>query len=170
MGQSKQDQSKQEQSKQGQAKQDQAKQNGTSTADTSHIVSGIQEMLERYRLTFVDLAVGKRSDMEVLLEFYGAPLRFIGPTFHTVMKDSAAIIGPTGVGGEIDRLRQTNFAESALERCDINVLNDRAAVVDALWLRRDNTGALMARVVMTYLVALTEEGWRITSAVVRGGS
>jgi hypothetical protein len=144
---------------------DQSKQNGTSTASSSTIVSDINEMLERYGPTFVDLAVGKRSDMEALLEFYGAPLRFIGPTFHMVMKDNAAIIGPTGMGGEIDRLQQANFAESALDRCDINVLNDRAALVDALWLRRNNQGALMARFAVTYLVALTEEGWRITSAV-----
>jgi len=96
---------------------------------------------------------------------YGAPLRFIGPTFHMVMKDNAAILGPAGMGGEIDRLRQANFAASNLDRCDINVLNDRAALVDALWLRRDNKGALMALFAVTYRVALTEEGWRITSAV-----
>ena len=143
----------------------QSEQNATLTTSTSKIVSDINEMLERYGPTFVDLAVGKRSDVEALLEFYGAPLRFIGPTFHMVMKDNAAIIGPTGMGGEIDRLRQANFAASTLDRCDINVLNDRAALVDAVWLRRDNKGALMARFAVTYLVALTQEGWRITSAV-----
>ena len=144
---------------------DQSKQNGTSTASTSQIVSDINEMFERYGPTFVDLAIGKRSDMEALLEFYGAPLRFIGPTFHMVMKDNAAIIGPTGMGGEIDRLRQAHFAASTLDRCDINVLNDRAALVDAVWLRRDAKGALLARFAVVYLVTLATDGWRITSAV-----
>jgi hypothetical protein len=144
---------------------DQSKQNGTSTASTSQIVSDINEMFERYGPTFVDLAIGKRSDMEALLEFYGAPLRFIGQTFHMVMKDNAAIIGPTGMGGEIDRLRQANFAASTLDRCDINVLNDRAALVDAVWLRRDAKGALLARFAVVYLVTLATDGWRITSAV-----
>ena len=144
---------------------DQSKQNGTSTASTSQIVSDINEMFERYGPTFVDLAIGKRSDMDALLEFYGAPLRFIGPTFHMVMKDNAAIIGPTGMGGEIDRLRQANFAASTLDRCDINVLNDRAALVDAVWLRRDAKGALLARFAVVYLVTLATDGWRITSAV-----
>src|SRR5258708_31578896 len=102
----------------------QSEQNATLTTSTSKIVSDIQEMLERYRPTFVDLAVGRRSDMEALLEFYGAPLRFIGPTFQIVMKDSAAIIGPTGIGGEIDSLQQTNFSESALDRSDIKHLVD----------------------------------------------
>ncbi len=144
---------------------DQSKQNGTSTASTSQIVSDINEMFERYGPTFVDLAIGKRSDMDALLEFYGAPLRFIGPTFHMVMKDNAAIIGPSGMGGEIDRLRQANFAASTLDRCDINVLNDRAALVDAVWLRRDAKGALLARFAVVYLVTLATDGWRITSAV-----
>ncbi len=144
---------------------DQSEQNGTSTASTSQIVSDINEMFERYGPTFVDLAIGKRSDMDALLEFYGAPLRFIGPTFHMVMKDNAAIIGPTGMGGEIDRLRQANFAASTLDRCDINVLNDRAALVDAVWLRRDAKGALLARFAVVYLVTLATDGWRITSAV-----
>ena len=144
---------------------DQSKQNGTSTASTSQIVSDINEMFERYGPTFVDLAIGKRSDMDALLEFYGAPLRFIGPTFHMVMKDNAAIIGPSGMVGEIDRLRQANFAASTLDRCDINVLNDRAALVDAVWLRRDAKGALLARFAVVYLVTLATDGWRITSAV-----
>lgn len=131
----------------------------------SEIVSEIQEMFGRYGSTFVDLAVGKRSDMEALLDFYGAPLRFIGPTFHMVMKDNAAITGPDGMGGEIDRLRRAGFAGSALDKCQVKVLNLRAALVDALWLRRDNAGAVMERFGVTYLVALTTAGWRITSAV-----
>ena len=144
---------------------DQSKQNGASTASRSQIVCNINEMLEHYGPTFVDLAIGKRSDMDALLEFYGAPLRFIGPTFHMVMKDNAAIIGPAGMGGEIDRLRQANFGASTLDKCNVNVLNDRAALVDALWLRHDTSGALRARFAVTYLVALTKGGWRITSAV-----
>jgi len=55
--------------------------------------------------------------------------------------------------------------EEQLQQAINNSGNDRAALVDALWLRRDNKGVLMARFAVTYLVALTEEGWRITSAV-----
>ena len=135
------------------------------TANESNIVSDIHKMFERYGPTFVDLAIGKRSDMDALLEFYGAPLRFIGPTFHMVMNDNAAITGPDGMGGEIDRLRKANFAASTLDRCNVSVLNDRAALVDALWLRRDAKGALIARFAVIYLVTLATDGWRITSAV-----
>ncbi len=144
---------------------DQSRQNNTLTANTSKIVADINEMFQRYGPTFVDLAKGKRCDLDALLEFYGAPLRFIGPTFHMVMKDNAAIIGPDGIGGEIDRLRRVNFAESTLDKYTVNLLNAQAALVDALWLRRDAEGMLMERFAVIYLVALTDEGWRITSAV-----
>ena len=143
----------------------QAEQNASLVPNESKVVSEIHELFERYGPTFVDLVVGRRSDINALLEFYGAPLRFIGPTFHMIMKDNAAITGPNGMGGEIDQLRQANFAESTLERCNVSVLNNRAALVDALWLRRDAKGERLARFAVTYLVTLTTEGWRITSAV-----
>ncbi len=143
----------------------QAEQNASLVPNESKVVSEIHELFERYGPTFVDLVVGRRSDINALLEFYGAPLRFIGPTFHMIMKDNVAITGPNGMGGEIDQLRQANFAESTLERCNVSVLNNRAALVDALWLRRDAKGELLARFAVTYLVTLTSEGWRITSAV-----
>ncbi len=96
----------------------QAEQNASLVPNESKVVSEIHELFERYGPTFVDLVVGRRSDINALLEFYGAPLRFIGPTFHMIMKDNAAITGPNGMGGEIDRLRQVNFAESTLDRCN----------------------------------------------------
>ena len=129
------------------------------------IVSAIHALFERYGPAFVDLAVGQRSDVGALLEFYAAPLRFIGPTFHIVMKDNDAITGEDGMGGEIRKLREAHFAGSTLDKCDVNVLNARAALVDSVWLRRDTRGALMSRFAVLYLVALTAEGWRITSAV-----
>jgi hypothetical protein len=135
------------------------------TVNESRIIADIHEMFGRYGPTFVELAVGKRTDMDALLDFYGAPLRFIGPTFHLVMQDNSAITGPNGMGGEIDRLRRANFGASTLDKCNVQVLNDRAALVDALWLRHDRSGALLARFAVTYLVALTKDGWRITSAV-----
>jgi hypothetical protein len=133
--------------------------------DEARIIAAIHMHFEQYGPTFVDLAIGKRSDMEALLEFYGAPLRFIGSNFHMVMADGAAIIGPAGMGGEIDRLRRAGFAGSTLDKFEVSVVNAQAALVDAVWLRRDGAGALMSRFTVLYLVALTPDGWRITSAV-----
>jgi hypothetical protein len=131
----------------------------------SAILAQIRKFFSSYGPTFVELADGERSDLNALLDFYGAPLRFIGANFHMIMKDDAAITGEEGMGGEIGRLRHAHFAGSALDRCDIKVLNAQAALIDALWVRRDTTGAVMERFGVIYLMALTERGWRITSAV-----
>lgn len=130
----------------------------------STIVVEIHELFEHYGPTFVDLADGERSDLNALLDFYGAPLRFIGSNFHMVMKDDDAITAEDGMGGEIGRLRHAHFAGSTLDKCDIKVLNAQAALVDAVWLRQDSAGGV-ARFSVMYLVAHTAEGWRITSAV-----
>ena len=133
----------------------------------SSIIRHIREFLERYGTTFVELATGKRFDVSALLEFYGAPLRYIGDTFHMVMKDSAAITGADGIGGEIDRLRRSGFSGSALDQSQIRVLNSRAVVVDALWLRRAGAGAPAIRFPALYLVTLTPDGWRISRRTAR---
>jgi hypothetical protein len=136
----------------------------SAASNQSKAISEISELFERYGPTFVDLAVGKRSDMDALLEFYDAPLRFIGSSFHMVMKDKEDITGQDGIGGEIGRLRHAHFAGSTLDKCDVKILNARAAFVDAIWLRQDSAGTI-ERFNVTYLLGLTQHGWRITSAV-----
>jgi hypothetical protein len=126
----------------------------------SVILADIRRFFSRYGPTFVQLADGERSDIDALLEFYGAPLRFIGPNFHMIMKDDAAITGEDGMGGEIGRLRHAHFAGSALDKCDIKVLNAQAALIDALWVRRDTTGAVMARFGVIYLMTRADGGER----------
>src|SRR6202140_5715908 len=88
----------------------------------SAIVAEIRKFFSGYGPTFVELADGERSDLDALLEFYGAPLRFIGPNFHMVMKDNAAITGEEGMGGEIGRLRQGHFSGSTLVKCENKVI------------------------------------------------
>jgi hypothetical protein len=73
------------------------------------ILVEIRKFFSLYGPTFVELADGERSDLNTLLEFYGAPLRFIGSNFHMVMKDDAAITGEDGMGGEIGRLRHAHL-------------------------------------------------------------
>jgi hypothetical protein len=139
--------------------------NAIAELERTRVIGDIRKLFAFYGPTFVQLADGERSDMNALLNFYGAPLRFIGPNFHMVMKGEDDITGEDGIGGEIGRLRHAHFAGSTLDKCDIRVLNAQAALVDALWLRRDEAGNLMERFGVIYLVALTSAGWRITSAV-----
>lgn len=135
------------------------------TSSRSKIISEVHELFKRYGPAFVDLVDGTRSELNILLNFYSAPLRFIGSTFHMVMKDNDAITSEDGIGGEIGRLRHAHLAASSLDKCDVKVLNAQAALVDAVWLRRDSAGALLARFRVIYLVTVTPDGWRITSAV-----
>ena len=137
----------------------------TAVPNESAILADIKKFFSRYGPTFVELADGERSDLNALLDFYGAPLRFIGSNFHMVMNDNNAITGEDGMGGEIGKLRHAHFAGSTLDRCDVKVLNAQAALIDALWVRRDSTGAVMSRFGVIYLLVLTPQGWRITSAV-----
>jgi hypothetical protein len=138
-------------------------------ANEAEIIPQIRQFLQRYGATFVDLATGKRNDLDALLDFYGAPLRFIGPSFHMVMVDRAAITSADGIGGEIDHLRRAGFAASTLDKSHIHVLNSRAVLVEAVWLRRSGTGEVMERFGVLYLITLTTDGWRITSAVTTSG-
>jgi hypothetical protein len=68
--------------------------------DESGMIAHIRELFAKYGPTFVQLAEGERLDTDALLDFYGAPLRFIGSTFHMVMKDNKDITGNDGIGGE----------------------------------------------------------------------
>ena len=128
--------------------------NANADVENTKIIADIRKLFASYGPTFVDLADGERSDIKALLNFYGAPLRFIGATFHMVMKNDLDITSEEGMGGEIGRLRHAHFAGSTLDKCDIRVLNAQAALVDALWLRRDEAGNLMERFGVIYLVAL----------------
>lgn len=141
-----------------------AKTNPNLALNESRIIADIRELFTRYGSAFVDLAAGKRSDVSSLLDFYGAPLRYIGATFHLVMKDDDAITGKDGIGGELEKLHRAHFAGSTLDKFDVKVFNARAALVEAIWLRRDSSGAL-SRSGEIYLVTLATEGWRITSVI-----
>jgi hypothetical protein len=139
--------------------------NMMNTSSTPAIVADIRDFFGRYGSAFVDLAAGKRSDLDVLLQFYGAPFRFIGENFHMIMMDSADITGPDGIGGEIAKLRHAHYSGSTLDQCDVRLLNHHAALVYGTWLRQNEAGELMARFTVLYLLALTASGWRITTAV-----
>src|ERR1700680_5298640 len=75
----------------------------------SKIITEIRELFDRDGPTFVDLADGERSDLNALLDFYSAPLRFIGSNFHMVMKDNEALPGEEGIGGEVGRVGHPHF-------------------------------------------------------------
>lgn len=106
----------------------------STTSATS--VAQINAFFEHYGSTFAALAAGKRCDLEVLLQFYSAPFRYIGSDFHMILRNSEDIIGPNGLGGEVARLRHMGYEGSTLDKCDIKVLNERVALVTTGGARR----------------------------------
>src|ERR1700719_769475 len=57
----------------------------TTVPNEPAILSDIRKFFVAYGPTFVELADRERSDLDALLGFYGATLRFIGLLFHMVM-------------------------------------------------------------------------------------
>ena len=75
------------------------------------------------------------------------------------------IISKNAIGGEIEKLRTVGFANSVLNKCQINVFNARAALVDTVWSRYNESKTLLAKLEVAYLMCLTTEGWRITTVI-----
>src|ERR1700730_13912653 len=73
--------------------------NAEAKVEETRIVGDIRKLFASYGPTFVQLADGERSDMSALLNFYGAPLRFIGPNFYKMMKDEDDITAEEGRAG-----------------------------------------------------------------------
>ena len=67
------------------------------------------------------------------------------------------------------RLRQAHYSGSTLDKCDVTLLNKHAALVDATWSRRDEVNESIVPFSVTYLIAFTVDGWRITTAVETAG-
>lgn len=137
----------------------------TLISQDSKIILQISALFESYRAAFIDLVVGKRNDTEILLQYYSAPLRVIDANFHLVIQDDATIISKNAIGGEIEKLRTIGFANSVLDECQISVLNARAAMVDTVWSRYNESKSLLARLNVAYLMGLTTDGWRITTVI-----
>lgn len=132
---------------------------------TSSLEYELRQFFASFSEEFNRLASGERSDKKSLLRFFSAPLRFIGPVVHLVLKDENEIISSDGIGGQIDQLTKVGFGSSNLSDMRINSLNPQAALVQTLWRRRDKSGNLIAEVAMLFLLAKIAGEWRITSLI-----
>lgn len=134
-------------------------------SNESNIILEIRSLFDHYASVFIDLVLGKRTDIDKLFDYFSTPLRIIAPTFHRVIMDNPSMIDQNALGGEIKRLQQAGLASSTLEKCQISVISPAAALVDTIWLRHDNAGSLIAKIGVAYFVTKTAEGWRITSVI-----
>src|SRR4028119_1111619 len=130
-------------------------------ADASE--SDVRTWYDRYLDTFTRLAVGERTDVEVLLAYFGVPLVIITTDRYLALSTREAVLATAQT--LIDQLRRANYASSTVHRLEIRPLNARAAFIDGVFSHHDRQGNELERFGTTYLAANTDEGWRFTSIV-----
>ena len=127
------------------------------------IAAEVREWYDGYLDTFTRLATGERTDLESVLGFFGVPLVIVAADRYLALPTREATLSAAQT--LIDQLRRANYAGSTVHRLDIRPLNARAAFVEGVFSRHDREGNELERLGTAYLVARTDEGWRITSLV-----
>jgi hypothetical protein len=127
------------------------------------IAGDVRAWYDRYLKTFTSQAAGESTNVDALLEYFGAPLVFISEDRYLGLPSHDAVLSTAQT--LIDELRRANCAGSTVHRLDIRPLNVRAAFIEGVFSRYDRTGNEIGRFGTAYLVARTEEGWRFTSIV-----
>lgn len=116
-----------------------------------------------YLDTFTRLAAGENTELESVLSFFGVPLVIVTDDRYLGLSTRDAVLGTAKA--LIDQLLRVNYAGSTVHRLDIRPLNARAALVEGEFSRYDRRGDELERFGAVYLVAKTDEGWRITSLI-----
>jgi SnoaL-like domain len=127
------------------------------------VAADVRVWYDRYVDTFTGLAASERDDLDALLEYFGAPLvivtedRYVASSTRDAVRSAAQAL--------IDRLRQANYAGSAVHHLAVRPLNARAAFIEGTISRFDRAGNEFERFGTTYLAAKTDDGWRFTAVV-----
>jgi hypothetical protein len=133
-------------------------------AHESEIHRSIVDLFDEYGPVFVDLANGVRDDRQALLRFYAAPLRVVAGGFNVLLPDDSTLLGPQGLGGELDRFNADGFRQSSASNLEVHELNSRAVMASTTWTRQ-GPGVADVSFPATYLLTLTESGWRISVVI-----
>jgi hypothetical protein len=129
--------------------------------ETEHEVAA---WFARYVETYIGLAKGEREDTDALAQFFAVPCTIVTNEKCRAMSDAVDVAA--SVKREIGRMREKRYATSALLRQDLTVLNQRAALVDAIFSREDREGQELLRFEGSYLVVKTEAGWRFGALII----
>jgi hypothetical protein len=125
----------------------------------------VRQWYDAYVATFVSLAVGQRTDLDSLLDFYGVPLQVVTDDGYQTLPTRDAVL--SFARSTIESLARANYGGSTLQRVDIRPLNARTAFIEGVFSRHDLQGNEFDRAGAAYLAARTNQGWRVTSFVPR---
>jgi hypothetical protein len=128
--------------------------------------AAIREFFARYHEAFHSIIVGGSDDLEPLLEFFTVPLTITTRETHLTLATGDAILA--AFRDNVGRQRQQRYERSVPERMEFRILNDRAFLAEAHWVRTGRLGQEQSILRMLYLGALTDDGMRIVNLVVMG--
>jgi hypothetical protein len=138
---------------------------GIVVRDYNTIEADVRGWYDAYFTTFVKLAVGERSDVDSLLDFYGVPMVVITENGCRALSNREEVL--SFAKSALDDLIRMNYAGTTIERLDIRPLDPYAAFVEGVFSRRDSQGKEFDQAGSAYLVARTNRGWRVASFVPR---
>lgn len=115
------------------------------------------ETLDAYVRAFESLRA------EAVVPFYELPCTFIRPDGSWVVQDEATALAL--VSHLIDHARSQGYHRTDVSDATVRPMAANLVEIAGVFIRRDATGAEIARFGFTYIVRLGPAGWRIIVAV-----
>jgi hypothetical protein len=128
--------------------------------------AAIREFFSRYHEAFHTVIQGESDDLNPLLDFFAVPLRVTTRETHVLLSSPEAIIA--AFSDNVARQRKQQYMRSVPERMDVRVLNDKAFLAEADWVRKGKLGQELSTLRMLYLGAELDGGLRIIELVILG--
>jgi hypothetical protein len=125
-----------------------------------------RDFFARYHEAFHAIIVGGSDDLQPLLEFFTVPLTITTRETHLLLTTGDAILA--AFRDNAVRQREQHYERSVPERMEFRILNERAFLAEAHWVRTGKLGQEQSTLRMLYLGAITDEGMRIVNLVVLG--
>lgn len=126
----------------------------------------IRDFFARYYWMYHGFRNNQRDDLDVLTDFFAVPVTITTAEVHLCLRSPNAL--KAALRRHIDRLRLQPFERSVPIRTEFRVLNHKAALADVEWARTAERGVEVSRLSALYVLADTDQGWRIVNMVVRG--
>ncbi|MFD3455828.1 hypothetical protein ACFWVC_27080 [Streptomyces sp. NPDC058691] len=127
------------------------------------IEAEVREWYGAYVETFVALAQGVRTDMEALLDYYGAPMVVVVDDEHQVLPTRAATLDYATT--TISALTRAGYTGSDISHLTVHPVATGAAFIEGEFSRHDREGGEFGVGTGAYLAVRTEEGWRFASFI-----
>jgi len=131
------------------------------STDLSLAERDAQQVFDRYTAVFIQSAASGDLDPRPLSAFLALPVIFTSDEGHltaTTVEQLAALTVQ-----ELRQLRENDYGGTDILTKSVRALNACAVVIEITWVRRDVRGQEFQRSGSHYLMARTDDGWRIVA-------